>query len=256
MENEPIETDSLRILETGALNTGARYDIVVLTPEHIDQIKSLLDATVAGLGPDEQQYMIPKSREYLEHHMHKGDGNGAIGVVSEGKLIAQFLVYHPTAADIDGVLGYVPEGVAAEDMTVLGGACVSKEYRGHGLMNRLVWNWLDYSSGWGRTHAAADIDVHNTPSWAAFIRAGLSLEHFMTDPRDGGLIYTAHEEVAKAKALRLTPEFNRHAGLPAVEVNGHDYANQKALMDSGYNAVAWDRQRQVMLLRHTRPPQP
>jgi RimJ/RimL family protein N-acetyltransferase len=256
MENEPIDIDGLTILETGALRSGARYDIVVLNPDHSRHIEALHDATVKSLTPEQSEFMIPKSHEYIEHHMAKGGGNGALGVVCNGRLIAQILIYHPTAADVGVVLANPPANVAAEDITVLGGACVDVAYRGNGLMNRLVDKWLDYSASHGRTHAAADIDIHNTASWAAFIRGGLSLETLMTDPRDGGSVYMAHEEVAKAQRLRLTPEFNRHAAAPGVDVDGGDYDRQKVLMDSGYNAVAWDRAGHTMLFKQLRPQSP
>ena len=252
MENDTIDTTNLTLLDAGLLQNAVPYEIVLLGPEHLDHIHALHAATVASLGPDEKVYMLPKSRDYLEYHMHKGDGNGAIGIVSGGQLVAQILVYHPTTADIDGMLAQPPAGVAAEEITVLGGACVAPGYRGNGFMNQLVWHWLDHSALCGRTHAVADVDVHNTASWAAFIRGGLSLESVMTDPRDGGTIYTAHERVDKARALRLTPEFNRHSGAAAFEIPGADTVQQKQLMDSGYSAVAWDRHRQILLMKQIR----
>jgi len=256
MQNSSIDTAKLTVLDAGLLQNAVPYEIVLLGPEQLDHIHALHAATIDSLKPDEKVYMLPKSREYLDHHMHKGDGNGAIGIVSGGRLVAQILVYHPTASDIDGILAQPPAGVAPEEITVLGGACVAPGYRGNGFMNLLVNNWLDYSARCGRTHAVADIDVHNTASWAAFIRAGLSLESMMTDPRDGGTIYTAHEQLDKARVLRLTPEFNRHSGAAGAEIAGNDLPRQKELMDSGYNAVAWDRQRQILLMKQIRPSLP
>jgi len=256
MKNDAIDTDNLTVLDAGLLQNAVPYEIVLLGPEHLDHIHAMHNATIAGLGPDEKTYVLPKSREYLDHHMHKGGGNGAIGIVSGGELVAQILVYHPTSADIDGVLAQLPAGVAAEEVTVLGGASVAPGYRGNGLMNQLVWQWLDHSARWGRTHAVADVVVGNTASWAAFIRGGLSLEALMTDPRDGSTIYTAHERVDKARTLRLTSEFNRHSGAAGLEVPGADTTRQQELMQAGYNAVAWDRQRQVLLMKQIRPTAP
>ncbi len=213
MNSNSIDTTKLTVLDSGLLQNAVPYEVVLLGPEQLDHIHALHAATIAILGPDEKVYMLPKSRDYLEHHMHKGDGNGAIGIVSGGQLVAQILVYHPTSADFDGMLAQPPAGVPAEEITILGGACVAPGYRGNGLMNLLVTEWLDHAARHGRTHALADVDVHNTASWAAFIRGGLSLESLMTDPRDGGTIYTAHEQVDKARTLRLTPEFNRHSGV-------------------------------------------
>jgi RimJ/RimL family protein N-acetyltransferase len=256
MNNDSINTANLTVLGEGLLQNAIPYQVVLLGPEHLDHIHALHAATIASLKPGEKVYMLPKSRGYLDHHLHKGGGNGAIGIVSGGQLVAQILVYHPSASDIDGILAQPPAGVAAEEITVLGGACVAPGYRGNGLMNLLVNNWLDYSAGCGRTHAVADVDVHNTASWAAFIRGGLSLESLMIDPRDGGTIYTAHEQVDKARILRLTPEFNRHSGAAGFEVPGADTSRQKQLMESGYNAVAWDRHRQILLLKQLRPAPP
>lgn len=89
--------DNNKILKTGTLKkTGAPYEITILGQSDITEILKLQDEVVSSLTADEQNFLLRKDNLFFENHF--ANGNIVLGIMSEGKLIAQSVILHPTEA--------------------------------------------------------------------------------------------------------------------------------------------------------------
>jgi hypothetical protein len=198
-----------------------------------------------------QGIVLRKSESYFAAHFNMGDGNAFLGVISEGRLVAQAMILHPTAAEPEtGMVDMAPVG-PPQAVSVLQAVAVLPECRGAGLMNRLVAQWLEHAAAYGRDHVLAEIEVRNTASWAAFLTAGLNLQSIGRDPADGTLVYNAHEHVATARTKKLTNVFNDAA---TIACPASDIARQQELMKDGYVAAGWDRAQKLLAMRKPAAP--
>ena len=265
-----ISIAGLSLLGAGILNDGALYGAVLLNQEHVDAVAALHAQTIAGLGPDEKTFMLPKSRDYFAAHLQKGAGNAILGIVSEGKLVAQAVIRHPTAADpadgmVDMHLIYRPppgrsllrkafdwleHRAGPEDETVMQAVSVAPGYRGRQLINVMIGHWLEHAKAHGRTQAFAEVDVRNIASWSGFIKGGLNLESMGRDPADGTPVYNVYAPVRTALKNRLTPVFNEKSWLPdhikRRQCSSGNLEEQEKLFRDGYLCVAYNRQAHLM----------
>ena len=85
----------LEHLETGTLaKSGQDYKIVELTKQQIPEILALQSKVIGDLKPEEKSFVLPKDKEFFEKHFDTG--NDMLGIIVDGKLIAQSILLYPT----------------------------------------------------------------------------------------------------------------------------------------------------------------
>jgi ribosomal protein S18 acetylase RimI-like enzyme len=228
-----------KFIKTGTLKkTGGAYTLFLQTPGNINAILGLQDKVFDGLTAEEQAFLLRKNRQFFEGHFH-GD-NLVLGVMHEGKLIAQSIVTNPSAASPKTGMTDMALDVPSDKVTVLQGVVVDPEYRGNSLMTIMVDAWLAIAKEQGRTTAIAEVAVDNFYSWTVFMKEGLAIQSIGTDPADGTEVYNLSAKVAPLIRKRLKGDFNKAAKKHTVDVPQADIAAQKKLLLQGYKGVDFD----------------
>lgn len=252
MERDIAIDASHKILSGCLPKTGGSYDLVLLTRDNIDAMLALQKMVFDGLAPQEKPFLLPKDRAFLEGHFSAG--SSALGVVHDGRLVAQSLVVNPTPAHPDTGMTDMALPAAPEKLTVMQGVVVDPAYRGNALMTVMIGAWLALASVSGRSTALAEAATGNRHSWAAFLQEGLSLHSIGTDKSDGTVLYNIHAEVAPLMKRRLSPDFNKAAAKGGVSVPMHDIAEQKKMLARGYEGVVFDAPKKAIVFRRPAGP--
>jgi RimJ/RimL family protein N-acetyltransferase len=263
---QPDETDCLY---TGILpKTGQAYDMRYLGMDDIHDIMALQDKVYADLSESEKNFIVYKDEAFFERHFSRG--HPMIGAFVEGQLVAQSIIRAPSSADRHiGMTDMVElQELEPENITILQGVLCSPDYRGNGLMNLMVEQWLSWAQEHGRHNALAEIEVRNHFSWQVFMKQGMELVSMGRDENDGARLYNAFQDLAeetgkvKYRAMkRLSASFSAAAMYEAlqtisidadspeesaVECARNDLPLQHKLMKAGFSCSSWDKTRGVM----------
>lgn len=244
MDKFTFQNQELHHVGSGFLSkSGQRFDVVELNKSHIDQIIKLQDQTYKMLKPEERTYIIPKDRAYLEKHFDTG--NEVLGIIVDGKLIAQSVLQYPTKTITDKDMVAIPDGVDHKKTSIMQGVIVDPAFRGHHLMQIMIEHWIDHAEAKGRTDLLATIDTANIASWSSFMKGGMNLYFAGVDPNDGGKIYNAHEKVNNIplKKSDLSCLFNLAARKKGAMRECHisQLDKQKKLFDKGYVCTSFSK---------------
>ncbi len=234
-----IDIKETTVHETGLLKkSGGQFALVALTAAHMEQILALQEAAFKSLAADEQHYLLQKDRGFFTRHF--AHGGAVIGVVADGKLVAQSIVFNPSAAHPASGMTDMAISAQPEQLTVLEGVVVDPAYRGNKLMDVMVRHWLGQAAQNGRTEALAEVAVENAFSWSVFLKEGLHIESLGTDPADNSVLYNLHGHIPDLKAA-----FNT-AAKKQEDVSTSDLARQKELLAQGHKGVAHDRAKDTL----------
>ena len=224
----------------------ADYRVVRLTATHSTAIAALHGGTIENLDAAEKAFMLGKSVNEFTAHFMRGAGNTVIGVMRRRELIAQAMIRHPTAAYTATGMVDMTLPAAPEKLSIMQAVSVAPAWRGLGLMDAMVQQWIHHAADHGRTDLLAEIHVANSASWSCFLRAGLAIVSIGRDPDDGVAVYNAHGRVTDIKGGHtLRGHFNTQACPP------DDLATQSVLMKQGYAITSRDKATKAVML--TRP---
>ena len=227
-----LSTKDIETLETGRLKkTGEEYSLVLLSGKNIDQILSLEDIAFASLSPEEEAYLLKKDRDFFKQHF--AAGNAMLGVVHNGKLIAQSVIINPTPA-YPKIGMEMPLNVPVGTLTILQGVIVDPAFQGNNLMGVMTDAWLAMSAKNGRTEALAEVMPGNLYSWSVFLQKGMHIESISVNPIDNVEVYNIHGHLPS-----LSKVFNGSAAKSKI-CPRNDLAAQKKLIADGYKGVKLD----------------
>lgn len=236
------------ICSTGTLaKTGQPYSIVMQGKADIDAMLALQATVMNDLSAEEKSYLVPKDRAFFEKHF--ASDNIVLGVVVDGKLVAQAIIVNPTSKNPKTGMTDMPGNLPPEKVTVIQGVIVHPDYRGNRLMTEMVDAWLKIAQFEGRRHAIAEVSTTNHFSWSVFLKEGLHIHSIGYDPADAVYLYNMHANVKKLINARLKPAFNAVAprGGKNMPCNVTNIEAQKTLIARGFNGVAFDRPNQRII---------
>jgi len=243
-----LEKENLKIESTGTLKkTGAPYYVVSLTKSQMSQILALQNKVIKDLKQDEEAFILAKDEAFFTNHLERG--NKILGIIADGKLIAQSILLNPSQKyPQNGMIDM--DAIEQPDKTsVMQGVIVDPDYRGNKLMDQMVHHWMKFSKQQGKEHLLAEIEVHNFFSWASFLSQGMNLHSIGVDPADGAVLYNAHEATQNitTKEQSLSKLFNNAANKDKIKTcRFHDIEGQKKIFAKGYVCVAFNKSAETL----------
>ena len=233
------------VLASGQLKNGQGYTIELLGKEYLGEFLQIHDAVRAALAADQKGFLLSKERELLERHLLRGGGNAIIGVRSGGRQIAQAIIVHPEPGNHDYSIMLPRYPVAVpEKITFMQAASSHPDYRGQGLLLRMIEIWVAHAAQYGRTQTLAEVKVKNMPSLSVFLRAGMYIDNITHDPVRDDEVYNFTGEVKSiAQAQNLALDGTE------IAVGIDDIERQRALLLSGYAGVLWQAESRKLLMR-------
>jgi hypothetical protein len=233
-----IDIGTVAVLATGAFaKTGAAYQIVQLTPEHIGQMQALQNNIQAVLPEDSKGFLLPRAREDFEASFANGDS--MIGILHQGQLIAQGAMVLPTAQNpttgIDVKLDVPPEQIM-----ILQGMMVEPDFRGHHLMEIMKNAQLTLAKQLGRSHVLAAIDVRNRTSYIIALASGFEIYTISNKVLKHDIKTTVYGLYAPIERL-IRRDFNQAAAAKNAErlVELDNIPLQEQLLKEGYKGIGY-----------------
>jgi RimJ/RimL family protein N-acetyltransferase len=261
--------ESAESIYSGVLpKTGQAYDMRYLAVEDIAEIMGLQDKVYDALDDAEKNFLVYKDSAFFERHFSKG--HPMIGAFVDGQLIAQSIIRAPSSADRHIGMTDMEElqTLEPESITILQGVLCSPDFRGNGLMNIMVEQWLSWAQEHDRHNALAEIEVRNHFSWQVFMKQGMELVSMGRDENDGANLYNAFQDLAdekgkvKYRAMKRlktaftaastasvtdhTPTALETSSESVIECSRSDLRQQHELMKSGFSCGSWDKTRGMM----------
>jgi len=228
-----IDLNGTEVLRTGQLKKiHEEYSVVALSARHIDQILALKEVAFAHLRDGEQVYLANnKDRIFFEEHFSAGDA--VIGIVHNGRLIAQGIIVNPTPARPETGIA-IEMDVPIETVAVLQGAIVHPDYRGNNLQAVLIDERIDVSVRNGRMEIFSEVALGNSFSWGVLMKKGLHIESTGISPYTGAEVYVLRGHISRLRQPRKLRAKDSCA-CPLTDVE-----QQKELLAAGYKGTQFD----------------
>lgn len=197
--------------------SGQPYVCNTLHEVDLSAVMHLQADVLADLTPEHRNFILPKSEQDFLGFLSKKKGV-VVGVLSQGKLIAQSLLFWPQDTAAKSGLTDCPNWpTSADNSAVLMGMLVHPSARGNGLQQVLHGVRYDLAAQHHRNEALCETAAANTFSTKNCLRSGAYVISTGQDPEDGCELLnfrysnTHHPMLTDAPPLVISPltEFNK-----------------------------------------------
>lgn len=207
-----------KILASGTLkHSGAPYICTMLHEADLKAVMQLQADVLADLTPEHRNFILPKSEKDFLGFLSKKKGV-VVGVLSQGKLIAQSLLFWPQDTGAQSGLTDCPNWPgSADNAAVLMGMLVHPTARGNGLQQMLHGVRYELAARHHRNEALCETAAANSFSTKNCLRSGAYVISAGQDPEDGCELLnfrysnTHHPLLTDAPPLVISPltQFNK-----------------------------------------------
>lgn len=159
-----------------------KFQIKDLNIEHLADVIKLQDKIIAGFNDDEKHFILKRSAEDFIKALDSKDTH-MIGIFDGDKLIAQSIFDFPQdnqKRDMEEFAGDIPNS----DLVIYKATLVDEDYRGMGLMSKLLEYREIKAKEVGRKVAINQIAIDNPASWINALKNGMSIRKVDRDPDD------------------------------------------------------------------------
>lgn len=180
--------------------------VTELNIEHLPLVMGLQSKIIANLDKDEKHFILERSVEDFMRALSNGNTH-MIGVFDGDKLIAQSMFDFPQAGQNRDLSEFAGE-TGNEDLVIYKATLVDVDYRGRGLMQKLLAYREAKARAAGKTTAISQIAVDNPASWINALKNGMSIRKVDHDPED------------QAKVLYMRKDFYDLPHIPTAAGEG------------------------------------
>ncbi len=201
-----------KTLASGTLkHSGAPFVCTTLHEADLPLVMQLQADVLADLTPEHRNFILPKSEQDFLGFLSKKKGV-VVGVLSQGKLIAQSLLFWPKDTAAQSGLTDCPNWpTSADNSAVLMGMLVHPSARGNGLQQMLHGVRYNLAAQHHRHEALCETAAANTFSTKNCLRSGAYVISAGQDPEDGCELLnfrysnTHHPVLTDAPPLVISP---------------------------------------------------
>ena len=213
-----------------------------LNIEHLADVLKLQDKIIEGFRKDEKHFILRRS---VEDFMKALDSENIhmIGIFDGDKLIAQSIFEFPHDNQQRDMEEFAGE-ISNNDLVIYKATLVDKDYRGQGLMSKL----LDYretkAKQSGKKVAINQIAIDNPASWINALKNGMSIRKVDKDPDDGAKVLYLQKDFYEAKedytsdgdTFSMYIGKDIHKEIPAL------FNKMRHFVEKGYRGISLDKQ--------------
>ena len=213
-----------------------------LNIEHLADVLKLQDKIIAGFHEDEKHFILKRS---VEDFMNALDSETThmVGIFDGDKLVAQSIFEFPKDNQKRDLEEFTDD-VLNSDLVIYKATLVDADYRGQGLMTKL----LDYrekkAKQAGKKVAINQIAIDNPASWINALKNGMSIRKIDKDPDDGAKVLYLQKEldenssevIDEKSAFLMYIGKDIHKEIPAL------YNKMRHFISKGYRGIKLDKQ--------------
>ena len=220
-----------------------------LGAHNLKDVMQLQQKIIDGLHPDEQHFILHRTEEDYMKSLNS-DNSNMLGVFDGDELIAQTVFAMPK----NGEKRDMPElksDVPNEDLVLYEAILVNPQYRGSGLMKKMLDFIEDHAIDNGRKQAIIQIAIDNPASWINALHHGMSITKVDRDPSDGVKVVYLEKKIVHKPTVQPTYSNqdsyslflgeNIHKKIPAL------FSKMQYLIESGYHGVELNKETQSLI---------
>ncbi len=216
---------------------------------NLQNVMQLQQKIIENLHPDEQHFILHRTEEDYMKSLNSSSSN-MLGVFDGDELIAQTVFAMPK----NGEKRDMPEfksDVPNEDLVLYEAILVNPQYRGSGLMKKMLDFIEAHAIDNGRKHAIIQIAIDNPASWINALHHGMSITKVDRDPTDGVKVVYLEKKITHQPIIQpaysnqnsysLFLGENIHKKIPAL------FSKMQYLIESGYHGVELNKETQSLI---------
>lgn len=212
-----------------------------LNIEHLADVLRLQDKIIAGFHEDEKHFVLKRS---VEDFMYALDSENThmIGVFDGDKLVAQSIFEFPQdnqKRDLEEFAKDVPNS----DLVIYKATLVDKDYRGLGLMSKLLEYREAKAKEAGKKVAINQIAIDNPSSWINALKNGMSIRKVDNDPVDNAKVLYLQKEFYDEHniAVQEDSKFSMYIGKDIHKEIPALFNKMRHFVASGYRGIKLDK---------------
>src|SRR5574344_2122738 len=162
---------------------------LILKKLDITDLKNLIDLQdkiIAGFHPDEQHFILHRTAEDFIKAL-KSETTFVFGLYDNDKLVSQSILALPKDNEKRELSEFLSDKKNSE-LAIYKAVLVAPEYRGQGLMKRMLQIREDMARFNGRNIAITQIAADNPASWVNEIQYGMQITKIGYDPEDNAQV--------------------------------------------------------------------
>ena len=215
-----------------------------LNLSHLDDVMKLQQTIIDGLHPDEKHFILQRTVADYQKSL-EGKSSSMIGIFDGDKLIAQTVYMLPQDNEGRDMPEFKPE-IKNSELVIFEGILVDPNYRGTGLMHKMLQYVEEKALNKDRTHAIIQIAIDNPASWMSALHYGMNISKVDLDPSDGVKVIYLEKDIVPAykkprriknkKIYNMYLGDNIHQKIPAL------FLKMQHLIAHGYKGVGFNKQ--------------
>ena len=216
---------------------------------NLQDVMQLQQKIIDGLHPDEQHFILHRTEQDYMKSLDSESSN-MLGVFDGDELIAQTVFAMPK----NGEKRDMPEfksDLPNEDLVLYEAILVNPQYRGSGLMKKMLDFIEAHAIDNGRKHAIIQIAVDNPASWINALHHGMSITKVDKDPSDGVKVVYLEKKITHQPVMQQTHSDtnsyslflgeNIHKKIPTL------FSKMQYLIAKGYHGVELNKETQSLI---------
>ena len=212
-----------------------------LNIEHLADVLKLQDKIIAGFHEDEKHFILKRSVEDFIKALDS-ENTHMIGVFDGDKLIAQSIFEFPQdnqKRDLEEFADDIPNS----DLVIYKATLVDKDYRGLGLMQRLLEYREMKAKQAGKRVAINQIAIDNPASWINALKNGMSIRKVDNDPEDDAKVLYLQKELDDKQNVCMQEDsaFSMYIGKDIHKEIPALFNKMRYFVAKGYRGVKLDK---------------
>jgi GNAT superfamily N-acetyltransferase len=230
------------------------FTVQKLDITHLAAVMNLQDKIIANFHADEKHFILKRSATDFMKALDN-ENSHMIGIFDGDKLIAQSIFEFPTSMADRDMPEFAAE-IAPTDLVIYKATLVDMDYRGHGLMQKLLNYRENQARLNGKTTAISQIAMDNPASWINALKNGMSIRKVDRDPFDDAKVlymqkdFDREEPVYKAENMFvMSIGKDIHKEIPAL------FNKMRHIAQLGYRGLGLDKEKKAIIWGKPEPEQ-
>ncbi len=227
--------------------TNNKLELRKLDINDLDNLIALQNKIISGFHPDEQHFILHRTREDFAKALHSATAH-VFGLFDGNKLVSQSILSLP-ADDQKRELPEYASNYKNSEIAVFKAVLVDKDYRGQGLMKRMLKTREEVARFHGRKIAITQIAADNPASWVNALQYGMQITKVGYDPEDGAKVIYLQKTLYQSESLNIDIDKSQklalgsdvHANVPIL------FNKMQKMSQCGLIGTAWDKERNAIL---------
>lgn len=218
---------------------------LVLKKLDITDLKNLIDLQdkiIKGFKPDEQHFILHRTAKDFIKAL-ENDSTYVFGLYDGERLVSQSILSLPKDNETRELAEFADD-MKNSELAIYKAVLVDPDYRGRGLMKRMLQIREDTAKVNGRNTAITQIAADNPASWVNAIQYGMQITKVGFDPEDNAQVIYLQKRLDNKKEpkLYMSESYHMRLGKDVHKRVPFLFNKMQELSKSGMVGTCWDKE--------------